>query len=773
LGLLALVLLAAFKLASLFLGPKTPQPQQDKQAMAALRTLESALRPESQVSRRIGKPQDVAHASACSKEAGRLLGHLTVIEEHLRRMAGQEEGDMRGNRRLPERLVVDADAWKAALADRSFGCPDLERGLSLLARNDGAALESLEWRGATHGKLPEGQWMKIPAYGFSRPNPWGGLPGCILLGEGKGKGGWYAANGRNSYCATAIGAKHRPAGAKAAADAAWLLPDSLDTLLSEVDAVRLPATPVYREATSEGRHGPNRLALDGHERETGFHVRLTLEPRAQRIAQQTARCYAGERDACTALGLTLAETARIGAEFYEHAAVRMTGVAIVDVASGRIEALASAHTECFRQQYDGPGRDERCPNLTRPPRYSPDMLLNHAVFSDAMPASTVKPILALGFLETPGYRVDDAQLTHELKHSLSERFLDRLFCLDTGAGSTGCARLARAQAAAAQLGWNSGCSPGGTDCGFADVLFGRAADERLDSSLGAVRPLGLRGLNGRLFTAPLAEGRMSRLALMPEMALQFDPANARDCHNQRWRNCVGNPVATTAAEGWGQGSARATPLGVAALFARLGAAAEGMKAQRRAHLMDGISDIRGQAVNLAGLAPGGEVALDIPPVLALRVVKGLSQGHTPGGTAHKACASSGLGDCASIHWVAGKTGTPPFGFDLVTLEMAAKQCEYADSVRDTRKRGRTLKRCDKEIPYKWYAALFKSGDQAAGYDKAIAVLSERNWHESGPLRGKVDAPGDNGPNRSAEIAFRIMGKLRAEVANAFAGGTKP
>ena len=82
--------------------------------------------------------------------------------------------------------------------------------------------------------------------------------------------------------------------------------------------------------------------------------------------------------------------------------VRMAAVAVIDVASGRIEALAGALSPCARQEVDGPGRDAGCDTrLPYPVQYRPDALLNPAVFHDAMPASTIKPIMAAAFLSDP------------------------------------------------------------------------------------------------------------------------------------------------------------------------------------------------------------------------------------------------------------------------------------------------------------------------------------------------------------------------------------
>jgi len=38
------------------------------------------------------------------------------------------------------------------------------------------------------------------------------------------------------------------------------------------------------------------------------------------------------------------------------------------------------------------------------PHYEPDQLLNHALFTDALPGSTIKPIMALGFMHDAVYR---------------------------------------------------------------------------------------------------------------------------------------------------------------------------------------------------------------------------------------------------------------------------------------------------------------------------------------------------------------------------------
>src|SRR5439155_13547414 len=183
---------------------------------------------------------------------------------------------------------------------------------------------------------------------------------------------------------------------------------------------------------------------------------------------------------CRALGLRRNEDKDrpLGQQLLEGAMVRMAAVAIIDVASGRIEALAGAMSPCARQEVDGPGRDEKCDRrLPYPVQYRPDALLNPAVFHDAMPASTIKPIMATAFLSDPevGARWLSAEraamkrdaapardsLRGQLMRSDSARFLDRMFCIDKGFAH--CHRPWDVQSSALAFGWNAGCIDARTD----------------------------------------------------------------------------------------------------------------------------------------------------------------------------------------------------------------------------------------------------------------------------------------------------------------------
>ena len=295
----------------------------------------------------------------------------------------------------------------------------------------------------------------------------------------------------------------------------------------------------------------------------------------------------------------------LGFRMLEHAMVRMAAIAVIDVASGRIEALAGALSPCTREEYDGPGRDPKCDRrLPYRPRYRPDALLNPAVFHDAMPASVIKPIMAEAFLTDPdvGGRWLAAEraamrtsgipagesLRGELMRSASARFLDRMFCADQGFAR--CERPWRVQAMAEGFGWNGGCVMPREDCGKRDLLFGRAVDADADArSRHTAR-------DGRPLrpAADRARGRTPRGAVLSaagDRARQL--AGAARARARRWGKCSGGAIVDVVAEGWGQGHARASALGVAGMMAFLAAAANGQAQVREPHLVSAVRGVAG------------------------------------------------------------------------------------------------------------------------------------------------------------------------------------
>jgi len=103
-----------------------------------------------------------------------------------------------------------------------------------------------------------------------------------------------------------------------------------------------------------------------------------------------------------------------------------------------------------------------------------------------------------------------------------------------------------------------------------------------------------------------------------------------------------------------------------------------------------------------------------------------------------------------MDWIAGKTGTPTFPNDDVSLDDLARLC-----VPGAARSRSEFATCGALRPYKWYVAAYRSDPSNPRWTKAIGVLTERNWIASS---GRIHGAGDHGPNPAAEIAMQIAGR---------------
>ncbi len=767
--------------------------------------------------------------------AEELACYLRTINTRLEEMAGDKQKTHEGARDgvLSARYVVDVERWTEGIRSGSVTCKDALGAARQVAARDGRLLGLFAWRELTPRKVAAanfapGQSIKVPARVLEQRNPWSGVPGCIYYGGTGGSPLLYVTDKRQSnrlsclamrpreiteknvsgvLMRTAFDANSIPA-KRGAADriSSFAPPDSLDVILEDLNNIRLPWKDLFRAYTElpvdaselktipglankpvAASHGPNQLERLKHRVDAGFNVHLTIDPATQQVVQDTSACYSGDVAACQRLGLdkdkVFGELTKL---MYEKAAVRMAAVALIDIPSGRIEALGSAHSDCYRQEYDGPGRNARdCPQLPTVPHYEPDRLLNHALYTDALPGSIIKPIMAAGFLRDAKYRTKVTseklssagfvRLQDELKSSDSIAFLNRMFCADKG--FTNCERPAQIQKAAVQFGWDQGCDEASFRCGRLNVLFGHADSGRVRTD--SMRPpLGASVLYGRLLVEPASDKRLADMQMISDF--RFDPAVAAACargdfykgtaEKKGWRKCHNRRIVYLESEGWGQGNARTTPVGAAGMLARLGAAANGQEAVRLPYLVDRISNAQAKTFELAAhqFHLTDPVKIELPQADAALIVQGLvsHKGYgmpagSRGGTAHSACLRVfDAAACNQIDWIAGKTGTPPYGNDDLTLKEIREKCAVLPAGSTRSERADTVASCNHELPYKWYVAMFRTDDSKPGYNKAIAVLTERNWYRSGPKAGKVQSPGDKEANISAEMAIRIMARLR-------------
>jgi len=755
----------------------------------------------------------IAKSAPAPSPAERLAAQLADLDEELARFSTS------AHRRVNAIVGFDSLRWFEAVGIAlrtpieapeypghrfTVQCADIATAAAMLARSSGRMLNALSWRGSEVERVVarwrQDQLVEISARQVARGNPWLGLPGCIFIGnagEGEEAVPAYFVSGarrqEDSLCAreevfllaTHEGEAKAPTGIPGEAvpdlavdDARWKVPPSLEVMLQSLSTLRRPSGSLYRLYTEAGaevddtptgyRYGPSRIEVRGSPIDVGFSIDLTIVPGVQELAQKTAACYTGRQDVCRALGMARAEDAGqdLGGKLLEHAMVRMAAIAVIDVASGRIEALAGALSPCTREEYDGPGRSASCDKrLPYVPRYRPDGLLNPAVFHDAMPASVIKPIMASAFLSDPavGARwlaAERAQMVKsgapsfdslrgELMRSASARFLDRMFCADRG--FIPCDRPWEVEAMAAAFGWNAGCVTPRQDCGKRDLLFGRAVDQ--SGEAGRIAPLATIVPYGRLLAEPLG-GRMDApFQLRAPIAL--DAARVRACAADKWEKCRGGVVVDIVAEGWGQGHARASALGVGGMMATLAAAANGQTDVRAPHLVAGIRGAGAEGsrplesaidrFDFASAKPN-RLSRDASEV----ILSGLSFSHRAG-TARLACEQVfDPKTCRQIDWVAGKTGTPTFPNDDRSLDELWRLCGRAQAKTKSEEAA-----CGPLRPYKWYVAAYRTERDDPRWTKVIAVLTERNWLRD---TGRIHGAGDHGPNPAAEIALQIAGR---------------
>src|SRR5258705_9664546 len=154
------------------------------------------------------------------------------------------------------------------------------------------------------------------------------------------------------------------------------------------------------------------------------------------------------------------------------------------------------------------------------------------------------------------------------------------------------------------FGWNTDCVEARLDCGKRDLLFGGALDaDTADTAAGPRAPVSMPIAFGRLMSEP-AGGKLSApMHLAPRFALSQGivsrcaaGADGRRRSDDDWEKCRGGSVVDVVAEGWGQGHARASALGIAGMMATLAAAANGQTEVRRPHLVESLRGASGAKV---------------------------------------------------------------------------------------------------------------------------------------------------------------------------------
>jgi len=755
----------------------------DAERVAHLHALLHAIEPGAAVP---ATSSGAADACAAAPDARRLQQDADELDRRLEKLAAGPSPF------LARRYRLNVHAWLTRVPHLPGGCRRAADTLgSLLWVDRGRRLEHqlltrLEWRelsGEARWRAGEAVYVTVRPERFARANPWRNPTGCVLLAEhqpGEANGGPVAPNrvvqgaglGWLAAC-RALAGRHEDPAASTLDTGSRAVPRDLALLAADLDAWRDPASGVYRTLVGDA----NRLQPPGgRPKPVGLHAWFTFDPGLQRIAQTIAECYAGAADACQEMAI-----ADPGAGMREGARVRQVGVAVIDLPSGEVRVAASAESRCLRHDLTGSGpRPSDCPDFGAAARshYRKDVdaLRNHALFTVAPPGSTIKPIMAAGFFGDPRFKKTGTEFTDRIRRSQSRIFLDWMFCR-AGDGRGGfaalCPRPALIQSAAHALGWNAGCDTG-ADCGRVDLLFGRPMHAAPAGFPGATLA---RGARFSPTSRPVVLGRLlvtahdARLENMSAAELQPDPARLAACARANWDGGAAacrKPGLGAVSEGYGQGSAAATPLGVAALMAQLAASAEYGGAAPYPHVVRALLGAQGQPDPAGDPARWGTPTrpAGVDGAQARRILDALAHSHRPGGTASGGCRKVFGQDCGDLG-VAGKTGTTSFGPEFTTLAGFRKAWrDYGASLDHYRgcvsaARG-SAARCRAPAappprPWRWYAGVFKSDPAAAHYDKAFAVLVERNWTST----DRIDQLGSEALNSPAiEIGFHLIAAAR-------------
>lgn len=574
---------------------------------------------------------------------------------------------------------------------------------------------------------------------------WRPVPGCLYLQSANGPVLW-PLDGRNAYNA-AMGPLCG-AGSRVLPEAQ--VPKSLlPWLLAANNAWRTPM-----------RAGPGALTgtvvRDGIAIPQGARIGLSLDSALSATTQQLAECMTGQHPVCLAIGIDPDSWDKN----IDGAAMRAVGVVVVNIQSGKIEALASAHSACYAAEHSGAPLPAGCPTPGVERDHPLPGRLDHHAFMGYKPGSLVKIIMVIGLMRDPvlgpalrqmGSAARNAMLS-DIMVSDSPSFLDRAFCRDLG--FTRCTRLQRIAEAAVDLGWNE-------------------------------RPANLLEVNGMPAppetVAPVTPRFLSTLTahgLVP-MPLEFDAEQANQCAfkpEDRWFACKQRSIGPLSTELLGQGNAMASPVSIAHMLVRLGNAANGSVTAPRLHLIDSVQgQVDGKAVALASDAP--TLPLNISQAEAQMALDGMALTHKilPGkdgkihpGTTASACIKAygggapALALCARLMGVSGKTGTPSFKLESKTWQERTEYCRTRKQDLDrpglSKARrfqiGQEYALC-KQLPMKWYAALVRDdpSSEHGPYTRAICVLAERTYQKS----GTVDSLNDKGPpNVAAELGFRLI-----------------
>ncbi len=527
----------------------------------------------------------------------------------------------------------------------------------------------------------------------------------------------------------------------------------------------------------------NSINVEGSDIKIGYNMALTLDPAVQTTAQQVADCVTNSPNGADCNSVLSPALQNVANGMYESALVRSIGIAVIDVKTQGVLALASADSNCYRADNgDTTIKPTGCPILWKKD-WSKQNLMNHALYQTVYPGSTVKTVQALALVSAnPRFKnmqTPEAQyLKQVMASSSTEKVANFLYCYRTTSAMSlqrdrqgVCPGMPAFKKASDDMGWSVNCAgKGGVNCGFKDLLFGKAynSDPMLQS----------RYFSGVLLTDGKQDYTTKQLQFTESQVASCVKANGGRMNGACRQG--GDMLNASMNQVFGAGNAKTSVLGVSDMFANLLIADNGATQRRGVHLIEdlwGVNQIplrpkawRGDAqsqetlttaTSQLGAMPLGINQSDARGALnllsgTLLAGTGLGGGN---GTAFAAC-NQAIGSCTWTQGVmVGKTGTPGFNYPTtqngrsfytpnVTVSMVANLCNNAD-IRAGKAQPSVA--CYAR-PYKWFVYGLK--DKNGKWDKAVAVLVERNWTKN----GLVDDPRD-GINRAVQAGMVLAKQM--------------
>ncbi|MFO1382895.1 MAG: penicillin-binding transpeptidase domain-containing protein [Moraxella osloensis] len=217
----------------------------------------------------------------------------------------------------------------------------------------------------------------------------------------------------------------------------------------------------------------NSINVDGSDIKIGYNMALTLDPAVQTTAQQVADCVTNNPNGADCNNVLSPALQNVANGMYENALVRSIGIAVIDVKTQGVLALASADSNCYRADNgDTTIKPTGCPILWKKD-WSKQNLMNHALYQTVYPGSTVKTVQALALVRAnPRFKnmqTSEAQyLKQVIASSSTEKVANFLYCQRTTSAMSlqrdrqgVCPGMPAFKKASDDMGWSVNCADKG------------------------------------------------------------------------------------------------------------------------------------------------------------------------------------------------------------------------------------------------------------------------------------------------------------------------